>query len=61
MQTLRQKLITKHHDLYIHYIDKSIGTPFFRTEKRTSKSVATTMKTYLKIVFHLCSNSFVSV
>ncbi len=32
-------------DLYIHYIDKSIGTPFFRTEKCTSKSVATTMGT----------------
>ncbi len=29
----------------IHYIDKSIGTPFFRTEKCTSKSVATTMGT----------------
>ncbi len=47
----------------IHYIAKSIGTPFFRTEKCTSKSVATTMEhiLYLKIVFHLCSNSFVSV
>ncbi len=33
------------NDLYIHYIDKSIDTPFFRTEKCTSKSVATTMKT----------------
>ncbi len=31
--------------LDIHYIAKSIGTPFFRTEKCTSKSVATTMGT----------------
>ncbi len=29
----------------IHYTAKSIGTPFFRTEKGTSKSVATTMGT----------------
>ncbi len=27
MQTLSQKLITNTNDLYIHYIDKSIGTP----------------------------------
>ncbi len=33
-------------DLYIHYMDKSIGTrPFFRTEIGTSKTVASQMET----------------
>ncbi len=46
MQTLSQKLITKHQWL-VHtlYRQKYWDTPFFRTEKDTSKSVATTMKT----------------
>ncbi len=43
MQTLSQKLITKHQWL-VHtlYRQKYWDTPFFRTEKCTSKSVATT-------------------
>ncbi len=46
MQTLSQKLITKHQWLvHILYRQKYWDTPFFRTEKCTSKSVATKMKT----------------
>ncbi len=34
MQTVSQKFITKHNDLYIHYMDKSTGTPPSLEEKK---------------------------
>ncbi len=41
------------NDLYIHYKDKSTGTPFFRRETVAKKKLM-----YLKLYFHLCCNSF---
>ncbi len=43
-------------DLYIHYMDKSTGTPFFRRENGTSKLWQQRNECTQKRYFHLCCN-----